>query len=233
MMQAGAVPREVVSVDVVSDVVCPWCYIGKRRLERALSSLHAREPDVAVTVRWHPFELNPDLPTEGVDRKAYLEAKFGGPERAVQIYDRVRAAGRTVELPLALEAIARQPNTRDAHRLIAWAQQQRDAGDLVERLFRAYFVEGRLVGDRAELARLAAEAGYDGEATRAFLASPALVDEVDAAQRRAREMGVGGVPFFVFNGKVALSGAQEPDVMLQALAQARRAQREAGATIAG
>jgi predicted DsbA family dithiol-disulfide isomerase len=171
------------TVDVVSDVVCPWCYIGKRRLEAALAELARSEPGLAATVRWHPFQLNPDLPREGVDRGSYLEAKFGGAARADQIYERVRAAGRDAGLQFALDAIVRQPNTLDAHRLIAWAQShgERDAADLVERLFRAYFVEGRFVGDREELARIAGEAGYDVEQAREFLESEALHDEVAGA----------------------------------------------------
>lgn len=213
------------TVDVVSDVVCPWCFIGKRRLEAALTTLQEKEPALPVQVRWHPFQLNPDLPSEGVDRRSYLEAKFGGPARAAQVYERVRAAGRTAGIDFAFEAIARQPNTLDAHRLIAWAQSRHE-GDpqaVVEALFRAYFLDGRFVGDRGELATIAAAAGYDRADAEAFLTSRALHDEVAAAEARAREMGVSGVPFFIFDGKTALSGAQEPATLLDAIAQARAA----------
>jgi predicted DsbA family dithiol-disulfide isomerase len=110
------------TIDVVSDVVCPWCYIGKRRLEAALARLRESEPDLPIQVRWHPFQLNPDLPAEGIDRRQYVETKFGGPERARQVYARVGAAGETVGIPFAFNAIQRQPNTLDAHRLVAWAQ---------------------------------------------------------------------------------------------------------------
>lgn len=212
------------TVDVVSDVVCPWCFIGKRRLEAALATLQEKEPALPVHLRWHPFQLNPDLPRDGVDRKAYLEAKFGGAARAAQIYERVRAAGRTAGIDFDFESIARQPNTLDAHRLIAWAQSRHE-GDpqaVVEALFRAYFLEGRFVGDRAELGAVAEAAGYDRADADAFLASGALRDEVAAADARAREMGVSGVPFFIFDGKTALSGAQEPATILDAIAQARR-----------
>jgi predicted DsbA family dithiol-disulfide isomerase len=211
------------TIDVVSDVVCPWCYIGKRRLEAALARLRETDPDLPMVVRWHPFQLNPDLPAEGVDRHAYLEAKFGGPERARQVYERVTAAGRSVDIPFAFDAIERQPNTLDAHRLVAWAQS-RSEGDpdaLVEALFRANFVEGRFVGDREELVRLAQGAGYDPDDARAFLTSDELRDVVADADRRAREMGIGGVPFFIFGGKTAVSGAQMPETMLEAIAQAR------------
>jgi len=216
-MNASAAP---LVVDVVSDVVCPWCFIGKRHLEAALAGL----PDgAAAVVRWHPFELNPDLPAEGVDRRGYLEAKFGGPVRAAEIYARVREAGVRAGIAFDFEAIARQPNTREAHRLIAWSQAQGDAGPLVERLFRAYFVEGRFVGDRDALAALAADTGLDADAARAWLASGEGADAIEVAEARARSLGIGGVPFFIFDGKVGLSGAQPPEAIREAIAQARRA----------
>jgi predicted DsbA family dithiol-disulfide isomerase len=208
-------------VDVVSDVVCPWCYIGRRKLETALARWRADEPDLAATVRWHPFELNPDLPVEGIPRAAYLEQKFGGKARAVEIYARVRAVGAEVGIPFDFDRIARQPNTRDAHRLIAWAQQRGDAGALVERLFRAYFIEGRWIGARDELAALAADSGLPDEEARAMLASDAYRAEVEAEYREAQEAGIAGVPFFIFNGRTAVSGAHDPDVLLEAIAAAR------------
>jgi predicted DsbA family dithiol-disulfide isomerase len=215
-MNATAAP---LVVDVVSDVVCPWCFIGKRHLEAALAGL----PDgAAAVVRWHPFELNPDLPAEGVDRRGYLEAKFGGPARAAEIYARVREAGVRAGIAFDFEAIARQPNTREAHRLIAWSQARGDAGPLVERLFRAYFVEGRFVGDRDTLAALAADTGLDADAARAWLASGQGADAIEAAEARVRSLGIGGVPFFIFDGKVGLSGAQPPEAIREAIAQARR-----------
>jgi predicted DsbA family dithiol-disulfide isomerase len=213
------------TVDIVSDVVCPWCYIGKRRLESALAELTGRDRDLSVVVRWHPFQLNPDLPAQGVDRRSYLESKFGGPERAARSYERVKEAARASGLELALERIERQPNTLDAHRLVAWAQHEDPsrASALVERLFHAYFVEGRYVGDRTELVRIAAEAGYDADAVQAFLDSGRLREAIADADVRARQLGIGGVPFFIFNGRVALSGAHEPATMLDAIEQARQA----------
>jgi predicted DsbA family dithiol-disulfide isomerase len=213
------------TVDVVSDVVCPWCYIGKRRLEKALAELRSGEPALPVLVRWHPFQLNPDLPPEGVDRHSYLEAKFGGSGRAAQVYERVNEAARTSGLDLALDRIERQPNTLEAHRLIAWAQHRDPArvSELVERLFHAYFVEGRFVGDRDELARIAHDAGYDAQEVRSLLDSDRLRAAIADADVRARELGIGGVPFFIFNGRVALSGAHEPHTMLDAIRQARQA----------
>jgi predicted DsbA family dithiol-disulfide isomerase len=214
--------HEIRTIEVVSDVVCPWCYIGKRQLEALLAELPADERPV---VRWHPFQLNPELPAAGIDRRAYLEAKFGGAERAAQIYARVRAAGEAHGLALDFDRIALQPNTRDAHRLIAWAQEDpaRDAQPLVEALFRAYFVEGRFVGDRAELARIAGEAGLDAAAARAMLDSDAHADAVAAAETHARQLGVTGVPYFVFDGRAAVSGAAGVDALREALGQAAQA----------
>jgi predicted DsbA family dithiol-disulfide isomerase len=219
-------PARALTIDVVSDVVCPWCYIGKRRLEAALATLAAREPERRHLIRWHPFQLNPHLPPDGVDRRTYLETKFGGPARAAQIYERVRAAGRSVDISFAFEAIARQPNTQGAHRLVAWAQATAAPGivdALVERLFRAYFLEGRFVGDPAELARIASESGLDAAAARALLDSDRFAPEVRASNERAQAAGIDGVPFFVFDGKVAVGGAQEPGVLLDAIAAADRA----------
>ncbi len=221
---APAAPSPGLAIDVVSDVVCPWCYIGKRRLEQALTKLHEKEPALAPRVRWHPFQLDPTVPRGGVDRRAYREAKFGSAARVAEIHARVEAAGRSVGLAFAFDAITRQPNTLDAHRLIAWAQAQDGAPDvdgLVERLFRAFFVEGRDIGDRTELARIAAEAGGDPVAARALLDSNLLVAEIAAANERAHALGIGGVPFIIFEGKAAVSGAQEPDVLLDAIATAR------------
>lgn len=209
-------------IDVISDVVCPWCFIGKRRLEDALARLAAREPALVPSVRWHPFQLNPDLPREGIDRRSYLEAKFGGPQRAQAIYDRIRSAGETVGIAFAFERITRQPNTLDAHRLIAWAQADgRDASMLVEGLFAAYFLEGRAIGDVTVLGAIAAEAGLDAAAARAHLESADDVPFMHEADRRARAMGITGVPFFILADKVTVSGAQSAEVLLEAIGQAR------------
>lgn len=208
-------------IDVISDVVCPWCYIGKRRLESALARLHADDAALETRINWHPFQLNPELPEGGVARKRYLEAKFGGPARAGEIYARVRAAGETVGIAFDFERIAVQPNTLAAHRLVSWAQHDHDAGDLVERLFVAYFIDGRNVGDHAVLAAIAGEAGLDAVEARAWLGGVGGREEIAAMDVRARELGVSGVPFFVFDQRVSVSGAHEPEVLLQAIAQAR------------
>ena len=217
------------SIDIVSDVVCPWCYVGKRRLEAALA--RRASDDAPVQVRWLAFQLNPDIPAGGVDRRSYLEQKFGGPERAKQIYARIKAAGEEVGIAFDFERIARQPNTVNAHRLIAWAQDvDLKASDaVIERLFRAYFVEGIDIGDIDALARLAGDAGFDATAARAWLVSDAGRSAVEAEEQRARALGVTGVPFFVFNQRLAVSGAQPSEVLLSAMEQAAMAELESGA----
>jgi predicted DsbA family dithiol-disulfide isomerase len=211
-------PDRPFTIDVVSDVVCPWCFIGKRHLEAALEGIEGLGE---VVVRWHPFELNPDLPAEGVDRKHYLEAKFGGPARAAQVYARVREAGALAGIAFDFDAIERQPNTREAHRLIAWTQAHGDADALVERLFRAYFLEGRAIGDRDTLVELAAQSGVEPGAARAWLESDRGKQEIAHAETRARELGITGVPFFIFGGRVGLSGAHPPESIRDAIRQAR------------
>jgi predicted DsbA family dithiol-disulfide isomerase len=221
-MDTSPAPIAADTIDVVSDVVCPWCYIGKRHLEAAIAQLPA---DTRPVVRWHPFQLNPDLPRAGIGRRSYLEEKFGGPERAAQIYERVKAAGRAAGLELDFDRIERQPNTLDAHRLIAWAQAEGggDADALVEALFRAYFVEGRYIGDREVLAEIAGEAGYDAARARELLGDETGVAEIAEMDKHARQMGISGVPFFVFNQRVGVSGAQGGPALLEALAQSRSA----------
>jgi predicted DsbA family dithiol-disulfide isomerase len=210
------------AIDVVSDVVCPWCYIGKRKLEAALAELARADPGLAINVRWHPFQLNPDLPAAGIPRAEYLEAKFGA-TRAADIYARVRAVGESVGIAFDFDRIVRQPNTLDAHRLIAWAQQGGDADALVERLFRAYFLEGRFVGDRRELIAAAAASGLSENEARSVLDSDALTAEVEAESREAQQAGITGVPFFIFNGRTAVAGAHDPPMLLEAIAAARAA----------
>ena len=219
-----ATTTALLAIDVVSDVVCPWCYIGKRKLEAALAELGRTDPRLSVQLRWHPFQLNPDLPPAGIPRAEYLEAKFGGKTRAAEIYARVRAVGEEVGIAFDFDRIARQPNTLDAHRLIAWAQQRGDAGPLVERLFHVYFIEGRFVGDRDELVAVAVATGLPESGARGMLDSEGLRAEVEAEGREAQEAGITGVPFFIFNGRTAVSGAHDPPMLLEAIRAARTAQ---------
>ena len=218
--------KSPLTIDIVSDVVCPWCFIGKRKLEAALQLPEAASLP-PVHIRWHPFQLNPDLPQEGVPRKQYLEDKFGGPERAQQIYARVGAAGQAVGLQLNFDAIQRQANTLSAHALIAYAQAHPSNGaentlgnDIKERILNAYFVEGRFVGSVVVLVDIAVAAGLNAEEVRAHLSNPQTRQDVSDADAQARQMGISGVPFFIFNQKVAVSGAQDPDALLAAMQQA-------------
>jgi predicted DsbA family dithiol-disulfide isomerase len=208
------------TIDIVSDVVCPWCYIGKRKLEAALA-LPEAESLPNVLIRWHPFQLNPELPALGVPRQQYLEDKFGGPAQAAAIYDRVREAGTAVGLELKLDSIEQQPNTLAAHALMAFAQAgDFNANDVQERLLRAYFVENRFIGDINVLANIAAEAGLNSEDARAYITDPEHLEVVTEADARVRRMGITGVPFFIFNQRLTVSGAHDPATLLGAMQQA-------------
>jgi predicted DsbA family dithiol-disulfide isomerase len=206
------------TIDVLSDVVCPWCLIGKRRLEQALQTYAQRYPDrPAPLVRWHPFQLNPDMPESGMSRADYVQQKFG--DRASTVYDRVKAVGRTLDIAFAIDTIARQPNTAAAHSLIGLAEVGAQQQRLVEALFCAYFLQGVDLTQRSELERLALEAGLSGDEVRACLDSEDARAQVRASDVRARQMGVQGVPFFIFNNQVGVSGAHEPETLLQAMEQ--------------
>lgn len=208
-------------IDVISDVVCPWCYIGKRNLERALEAWRAKHPDETTTVRWHPFQLNPQLPDSGVPRKQYLENKFGGPERAKEIYARVSAAGKRAGIDFSFDSIQVQPNTIDAHRLMHYAGEQSKQDAMAETIFRRYFTEGADLSNKETLAEIAAQAGMNREETATYLASDADRALIEEQDRRARAIGVEGVPFFIFNQRLALSGAQPPEVIVEAMEKAR------------
>jgi predicted DsbA family dithiol-disulfide isomerase len=197
-------------IDIVSDVICPWCFIGKRRLEKAL----ARRPDVAADFTWRPFQLNPDMPAEGMPRQDYLAAKFGGAQHAGRIYGAIAEAGASVGIAFAFDRIRRTPNTRNAHRLIRHAERHGRADALVDGLFRAYFTEGRDLGDRATLAEIANEAGLDREEAAGFLDTDTDLAEMLAEDRGARRLGINAVPCFIVENQYAISGAQEPEFFL-------------------
>ena len=209
----------VLTIDIVSDVVCPWCYIGKRKLEAALA-LPGAAGLPKVEIRWHPFQLNPDMAPEGISRKQYLEDKFGGPERAAEIYTRVRAAGKGAGLDLNIDGISLQPNTLAAHALIAFGQQHGAGSAVKEGVLKAYFVQNRFIGNVDVLGEIAAEAGLDAASARAWVSDPAQLQAVADADAQARSMGISGVPFFIFNQKLAVSGAQDPATLLDAMQQA-------------
>jgi predicted DsbA family dithiol-disulfide isomerase len=213
--------REPVTIDVVSDVVCPWCFIGKSRLEKAL----ALKPDIPVEVRFHPYFLNPWVPREGMARADYLTTKFGSPEGYGQIAQRVKAAAAAEGLTYASEKMARQPNTLDCHRLIRWAGEIGKAAAMKQRLMDLYFTDGADLSDADVLVRAAADVGLNADEVRTRLASEHDVDAVEAQAKAASEAGINGVPFFILAGRFAVSGAQEPEYLADAIA---RAAAEAG-----
>jgi len=205
-------------ITIVSDTICPWCFIGKRRLEQAL----AQRPELHPRILWQPFFLNPDMPTEGMPRQAYLNAKFGGEANARDIYARVAAAGEDTGIEFRFEAIRRTPNTLDSHRLLHWAAARNVQHELAEDLFRRYFQDGEDIGDPAVLAEAAAAVGLDGAQIHRRLAGDEDRDTVLAAAREAQRLGVSGVPFFIFEGRHGLSGAQPAEVLLQVMDRVSR-----------
>lgn len=207
--------RAQVSVDVVSDVVCPWCYIGKRRLESARDLL----PDLDLDVRWHPFQLAPDIPREGITRDAYLVAKFGSVERMKASFQRVAEIGHDVGLKLDFERITRSPNTLDAHRLIHWAGGAGIQDAVVEGLFEAYFTDGRDLSDRPTLVSLAEDAGLDAAVVSELLSTDRDEDVIRAQVARAHQVGISGVPFFIIGQTHAVSGAEAAETLAAAVRQ--------------
>ncbi|MZR30389.1 disulfide bond formation protein DsbA [Sneathiella sp. DP05] len=199
-------------IDIVSDTVCPWCFIGKRKLEAAL----AARPDLEVEIAWHPFQLHPDMPAGGADRKEFTAQKFGSAERAKELYDNIKVAGQAVDIPFNFEKIKRSPNTLDSHRLIRWAYSAGCQDALVEILFRRFFIDGEDIGDHAVLIAAAEEAGMDKTLVAELLEKGADRELVSEEDTRARQMGVSGVPFFILNDKYAVSGAQDPAAFLAA-----------------
>jgi predicted DsbA family dithiol-disulfide isomerase len=204
-------------IDVFFDVVCPWCYIGKHRLTRAL----AQRPLPGLEIRWQPFQLNPEMPKLGVDRQSYMIAKFGGRERMRQINAVVAEAAGKEGLPMNQGIIRRTPNTVEAHRLIRHAGELGEADRMVDALFHAYFAQGLDVGDRATLVEIAVDMGFDRKRVGGVLASEMGIAEIQAADLRARQLGIQAVPCFVFDGRYAVSGAQEPSAFLPLLDLAR------------
>jgi len=213
------------SIDVVSDVVCPWCFIGKRRLAAALELYAQERPEAPLPqVTWRPFQLNPQLDEAGMPRAEYVQRKFG--RSGAEVYARVAQVGRSVGIDFAFERIARQPNTLLAHALIALAAEHGRQEEIVEALFRAYFLEGRDLTAAAVLTEVALGSGLPATAVEACLANPEARALMAAEDARARELGVQGVPFFIFNRQYAVSGAHEPEILLQAMLQAERAAAE-------
>jgi predicted DsbA family dithiol-disulfide isomerase len=204
-------------LSVISDAICPWCFVGKRRLEQAFNLLGGAR---AFKVTWHPFQLNPDMPKEGIDRREYRMRKFGSWERSLALDAQLKDVGKSVGIDFRHDLMTRTPNTFDAHRLIWLAGKEGVQDAVVERLFRGYFSEGRNIGDRTVLAELAAEAGLDRARTVAFLDSDAGTAEVAAEEEIVRRAGLTGVPTFALDGYVLFSGAQPPELIAQVLSRA-------------
>lgn len=206
---------KTVKLDILSDPICPWCYIGKTQLDRALAAV----PDHPFVIEFHPFQLNPDMPEGGMDRRAYLEAKFGGKDGAVRAYAPIVEHAEAAGLTINFEAIKRTPNTLDAHRLIHWAGIEGRQYAAVDALFRAYFVDGRDIGDKEVLSDIADSIGMDASVVRKLLDSEADKDLIRERDTHSREMGVNSVPTFIVAGKHAVPGAQPQQLWEKVIAE--------------
>ena len=196
-------------IDVFHDIVCPWCFIGKRRLAQAL----ARRPGARPEIHWRAFLLNPDIPAEGIERDLYLIRKFGSESRVRRVQGTLQEAGQSVEIPFAFDRIRRTPNSVNAHRLAFFAEREGAAEATVEALFRAFFLEGRDIGDSEVLADIGEESGLDRDEVARHLAGPDDIARVNEENSRAHRLGINGVPSFVFNRRFVISGAQDPQVL--------------------
>ena len=202
-------PRARLAIEVVHDLVCPWCYLGVRRLMRTL----ARRPDLLVELNWRPFLLNPDMPRAGMARTDYVMRKFGGEERARRLYATITDIGRAEGVMFRFERIRRTPSSVDAHRLVRWAARFGRACETAEAVFAAHFADGRDIGDGLVLTAIAASCGLNAADARIFLAGEAEADAIHADNLRAHRLGINGVPCFVVSGSHAIAGAQEPEVI--------------------
>lgn len=210
-------------IEFIFDTVCPWCYVGKRRFERAL----AMRPGTRATIIWRPFLLNPDIPAEGIDRRAYLDRKFGGPARVQRVHSAVAAAGEVEGIAFDFDRILRAPNTLNSHRMIRFAGGLGREAETVEALYRGYFCEGRDIGSVPELVELGSELGLPAEALDAYLRSDSDVAAIFNENARSHRLGVNGVPCLMLDGTYAVAGAQEPDVLLRLIDIARESEAEA------
>ena len=195
-------------IDIISDPICPWCYIGKTRLDRALEL----NPTHNFIIEWHPFQLNPTMPKDGMDRREYLEAKFGGQKEAIEVYSNIDKTAAETGLSLNFGGIKRTPNTIDAHRLIHWAGIEGRQNSIIDRLFKAYFQEGRDISEHSVLTRIASAAGMDQDVVRSLLKSDADKEDIKARDTDARKRGIQGVPAFVVANEYVIQGAQTIDI---------------------
>lgn len=206
-------PLPTVKLDIISDPICPWCYIGKTHLDKALAEI----PDHPFVIEWHPFQLNPDMPREGMDRRAYLEAKFGGKEGAVRAYAPVVEHAEKAGLSIDFEGMQRTPNTIDAHRLIHWAGIEGKQGAMVDALFDAYFTQALDIGDPEVLVEIAAKIGMEADVVRQLLSGMNDVEDIRNRDAHSRKMGVSSVPTFIIANQHAVPGAQQPDMWKQVI----------------
>ncbi|MEL6476790.1 MAG: DsbA family oxidoreductase [Pseudomonadota bacterium] len=195
----------MIPLDIISDPICPWCYIGKAGFDRALAKIGS-DP---FTPAWRIFQLNPEMPAEGIDRRQYLEWKFGGPEGASQVYGRIEQAAAAAGLEVNFDRINRTPNTFDAHRLIRWSQSTGLQGEVVDQLFRRYFIEGEDIGQHTVLLDVAETVGMERDVIAKLLTGDTERSELEAEEAQARQMGVTGVPCFIINGRHVVQGAQD------------------------
>ncbi len=207
----------ILNIDVYSDVICPWCFVGKHRLERALKAVKDR---FETRVSWHPFELNPDMPKEGLDRKEYRSAKFGSWEKSLALDEQVKAAGASEDIIFRHDLMKRTPNTFDAHKLILLAGSEGLQEKIVDAVFNGYFVEGKDVGSRETLIGIAAAAGMDAEKVKTFLESEESTIAVNEAEMKGRELRINSVPNFIINNRVSFSGAQSVETFIKAFEKA-------------
>ena len=204
-----------VKLDIMSDPICPWCYIGKTHLDKAL----AAHPDHPFTIEWHPFQLNPDMPRDGMDRRTYLERKFGGKDGAVRAYAPVVEHAAAAGLSINFEAMQRTPNTLDAHRLIHWAGIEQKQTEAVDALFDAYFVQARDIGDHDVLADIADAIGMDASVVRRLLNSDADAESIQNRDTHSRQMGISSVPTFIVGQRHAVPGAQPPELWAKVISE--------------
>ncbi|VCU58620.1 2-hydroxychromene-2-carboxylate isomerase/DsbA-like thioredoxin domain [Tritonibacter mobilis] len=210
-------PLAHVKLDILSDPICPWCYIGKTHLDRAL----ADAPDHPFVVEWHPFQLNPDMPEGGMDRRTYLETKFGGKDNAVKVYAQIADHAREAGVEINFEAMQRTPNTIDAHRLIHWAGLEAKQSAIVDALFQAYFVDGKDIGDTNVLADLAEHVGMERAVVEKLLEGDSDIEEIRSRDAHSRKMGVNSVPTFIIANQHVVPGAQQPELWAQVIADIR------------
>jgi predicted DsbA family dithiol-disulfide isomerase len=202
-------------LDIISDPICPWCYIGKTKLDRALE----KHPEHNFILEWHPFQLNPSMPSEGMDRREYLEAKFGGKERAVEVYSDIANAAEAAGLEINFEGIKRTPSTLNAHRLLHWAALEGKQNAVVDRLFKAYFREGHDISSHDILTNIATSVGMQADVTRHLLMSSADEKDIQDRDAAARERGVSGVPCFVIGNHYVIQGAQDTELWERVIAE--------------